>query len=290
MLGFLNNQLFNPIKEEIFFRKKFNRSIFENFLFKGNLNFYRSNIEAKKFYRKPTLNFIMCTKNNFFEPNELYTTNDNKIGKDLSGDMGVIKEILKEGNNNQPQENSIVKVRYKGFLENGEIFDDFFNQNEPYIFAIGEKKVIRGWEIAIKTMKEGEKAKLIISSEYGYKKKGIPPIIPPNAKLFFEIELLEIINKSNNFEKIGNEFTIETPRTPKKIAKEFEKKILKKNELETKKKFEDFFFISLFQSQNGKKAPWWLDPNVTFFLVFFLMTLLFYIVFLAGGIHQGYID
>lgn len=207
----------------------------------------------------------------------------------LTEDKGIIKNILKKGKGIKPQTKSIVKVHYTGKLENGQVFDSSLDRKDPYIFEIDQGKVIKGWEIGIKTMELGEKAKFIINSKYGYKKKGIPPIIPPNAKLFFEIELLEVNNldlKKGTSDILNQEL----PRTPEKIQEEFEKKILQKNTTNKNDKMGNFFFISPFQSQSGEKAPWWLNPSITFILVFAVVFLLFYFVLSVGGIHQGYVE
>lgn len=275
----------------------FDRTIFKNFDVKNfNLDsrnltnkhkffgfFWRQKIRVKYSVRRTYLNGICAVQNS----NDL---SEFRKELDLTGDNGVIKTILKKGNQTTPFEKCSVKVHYKGELENGEVFDSSFERNEPYVFKIGDGNVIRGWEIGIKSMAIGEKSKFIISPNYGYKRKGIPPIIPPNAKLFFEIELLEILNLTDS--AILNSSTIiqDIPRTPISIANEFEKKISKKAKLQKKKAFGNFFFISPFQSQTGEKAPWWLSPNITFLILFILILFLFYIVLAVGGIHQGYVE
>jgi len=210
--------------------------------------------------------------------------------EDLTGDGGVIKEIIKVGNNLTVKNNSIVKVNYEGKLESGVIFDSSFERNEPYMFKIGEGKVIKGWEIGIKSMKVGEKAKFEISSNYGYKKKGIPPIIPPNSKLFFEIELLEMFEQQEIKENLSNKSDNEVSRTPFEISRDYENRLKKKTRENEGKSLEKFFFISPFRSQSGQQAPWWLNPNITFVIVFIFVFILFEIVLSIGGIHQGYIE
>ena len=97
-----------------------------------------------------------------------------------------------------------VKVHYTGshaavgaFRQ--KVFDDSYKRNEPFEFVLGSNQVIKGWEMSLADMKEGEKRKVIIPPELGYGTKGVPtffsdgsPAIPPNATLVFEIELLEI--------------------------------------------------------------------------------------------------
>jgi len=207
---------------------------------------------------------------------------------DLTGDGGVVKTIIEKGKGSDIKEGSFVKVHYKGWLENGDMFDSSFERSEPYSFKIGEGKVIKGWEIGVKSMKVGEKAKFSITSIYGYKKKGIPPIIPPNADLFFEIELLDLSLQPQETEGFYNEKISTAPRTPKEISEDFEKRMREKTE--KKNDFGNFFFISPFRSQTGEKAPWWLNPNITFVLAAGVLLFAFWTVISIGGIHQGYVD
>jgi len=186
------------------------------------------------------------------------------------------------------QEGDMVKVHYKGRLENEFIFDSSYERNEPYSFKIGEGKVIKGWEIGIESMKIGEKAKFFITSSYGYKKKGIPPIIPSNATLFFEIEALDSFGGIETGEGFTGKINSNTPRTAKEISEDFKKRI-KENPTKSLNE-ESFFFISPFRSQTGGKAPWWLNPNITFVLAAIILLLAFSAVLAIGGVHQGYVD
>ena len=72
----------------------------------------------------------------------------------------------------------------------GEIFDQT-NFPDPFVFNVGEGKVIKGWDIGVATMKPGERAVFTIGPEYAYGEKGHPPKIPPNATLIFTIELVQ---------------------------------------------------------------------------------------------------
>lgn len=113
---------------------------------------------------------------------------------DLSGDGGVIKTILKRAKNDAvgPTDNfPLVDVHYEGVLaETGEIFDTTHEDNSIFSFEVGKGSVIKAWDIALKTMKVGEVAKITCKAEYAYGSAGSPPEIPPNATLVFEVELL----------------------------------------------------------------------------------------------------
>ncbi|XP_074308233.1 peptidyl-prolyl cis-trans isomerase FKBP20-1 [Silene latifolia] len=113
---------------------------------------------------------------------------------DLSGDGGVLKSILRRAKDDAvgPTEDlPVVDVHYEGVLaETGEVFDTTHEDNTIFSFEIGKGSVIKAWDIAIRTMKVGEIAKITCKPEYAYGSAGSPPDIPPEATLIFEVELL----------------------------------------------------------------------------------------------------
>lgn len=86
-----------------------------------------------------------------------------------------------------------VKVLYTGTLPDGTVFDSTSNRNnEPFSFTLGQGRVIAGWEQGVTGMKVGGKRRLVIPPKLGYGERGFPPVIPSNATLTFDIELLGI--------------------------------------------------------------------------------------------------
>lgn len=97
------------------------------------------------------------------------------------------------GTGAEAKSGSAVSVHYVGKLENGKVFDSSRERGQPFTFIIGQGKVIRGWEQGVVGMRVGGTRKLVIPPHLGYGEAGSPPNIPGNATLFFEIELLHVV-------------------------------------------------------------------------------------------------
>ena len=132
---------------------------------------------------------------------EEFAANQQKLVDDLKAEMqstpsGLYYKITKATNGAAPQRGDEVAVHYAGKLVDGSEFDSSFKRNQPIDIPIGVGQVIKGWDEGIMLLKEGETATLLIPSELGYGSAGAGGVIPPNAWLIFDVELVKV--KSNS--------------------------------------------------------------------------------------------
>ncbi|MCL4361434.1 FKBP-type peptidyl-prolyl cis-trans isomerase [Candidatus Dependentiae bacterium] len=137
-----------------------------------------------------------CESNSVEKNNKIVKQEGNGKMLRVKTDSGLEYEVLQEGTGDFPKKGKPVTVHYTGWLDNkgepGKKFDSSIDRGEPFTFTIGVGHVIRGWDEGVMSMKVGEKRRLIIPSNLGYGARGAGGIIPPNATLIFDVELLKV--------------------------------------------------------------------------------------------------
>lgn len=128
------------------------------------------------------------------ENNEQATTTEEQIVNNNNFEIqGMKVEILKEGAGEAAKSGDTVTVNYVGAFEDGKKFDSSIDRGIPFSFTLGAGTIIKGWDLGVAGMKVGEKRKLTIPSSLAYGEAGAGDgLIPPNATLVFEIDLLSI--------------------------------------------------------------------------------------------------
>jgi FKBP-type peptidyl-prolyl cis-trans isomerase len=105
---------------------------------------------------------------------------------------GLRYKILQKGNGKQATKGAKVSVHYKGQLLDGTVFDSSYKRKQPLDFNVGVGQVISGWDEGIQLLQVGSKARLVIPSNLGYGERGAGGVIPPNATLIFDVELMDV--------------------------------------------------------------------------------------------------
>ncbi|MDP5158611.1 MAG: peptidylprolyl isomerase [Flaviramulus sp.] len=110
----------------------------------------------------------------------------------MKTESGLRYQIIQEGNGVKAEKGKTVSVHYKGQLSDGTVFDSSYKRNEPIDFPLGMGQVISGWDEGIQLLKVGDKARFVIPSHLGYGSRGAGGVIPPNATLIFDVELMGV--------------------------------------------------------------------------------------------------
>lgn len=163
--------------------------------------------------------------------------NDNQIEFEQTKE-GLYYTIERVGSGRKPQRGDYVKVHFRGTMLNGRQFDAS-KPNDPFVFQLGYRQVISGWDLGIALLNEGSKGTLYIPPQLAYGTVGVGNTIPPNAPLIFEIELLSIL----------------TPEEYDRHMIELEKKERHEYEKQKKKQFrEDLQIIEAYAKKHKMRA------------------------------------
>ncbi|HGY54894.1 MAG TPA: FKBP-type peptidyl-prolyl cis-trans isomerase [Caldithrix abyssi] len=145
-----------------------------------------------------TISFLACQKeekaqNQQAPQKESARLQEITIPQDvITNESGLQYIVVEEGNGAQAEKGQEVSVHYAGFLMSGKKFDSSYDRNEPIVFHVGMGEMIPGFDEGVAAMKLGEKRRLFIPAGLAYGEAGIPGVIPPNATLVFDVELVSI--------------------------------------------------------------------------------------------------
>ncbi len=224
--------------------------------------------------------------------------------KSLTKDGEVSKELLRK---------SALPSAAAKFIEAGDILaieyvgrvvgqDQPFAQGSKTKFVHKDGTMIKGWDVAVGSMKIGERARFLIGSNYGYGDKGIPGVIPPNSDLEFEITVLGWLGnqmKPETLFKSDLELDPFLATTPEQIQAEYNQKLQEKRDDDRYKGniFQIYFRriknmsvgfagSGFFRSTTGEAAPWYLNPLITFPSMAAIVIAAFVAVFYLGGVRE----
>lgn len=107
-------------------------------------------------------------------------------------ESGLRYKMIQKGNGKKAEKGRTVSVHYTGSLENGMVFDSSYKRKQPIEFPLGKGHVIEGWDEGIALLQVGDKARFVIPSHLGYGSRGAGGVIPPDATLIFDVELMDV--------------------------------------------------------------------------------------------------
>jgi len=210
---------------------------------------------------------------------------------------GISKTTTVEGTGRVVRAGDSVVVKYFCSADGSEVS---FSRSDRQRIVVGDGTMIRGWDAAIRTMREGERASIHISNPgFAYGAAGVPPFVPPNAVIEIDLEVLNLdenvglaaSGSESALDNMGMDGPVSRPRTPGAIAAAYEQRMKDKEMYEPEERegifgFIDWikgsYFFGLFEGETGQEAPWYLKPSITFPIAFLVVGAAF-AVSLAGG-------
>mmetsp|Transcript_4791 Transcript_4791/g.6225 ORF Transcript_4791/g.6225 Transcript_4791/m.6225 type:complete len:278 (+) Transcript_4791:117-950(+) len=218
-----------------------------------------------------------------------------RVGSSLSSSgavelpEGLTKTIAKQGNGFPVNLGDIATVRYSCYLPGGVPFAKSSKEK----MVIGDGTMIDGWEKSIRSMRVGERSIIRVEEpSLAYGSAGVPPLVPPNAVIEMDVEILDAQAPTANID-FDNLALDSTPTTAADIARAFEVRQagrVGEVKLEGLEAFIDkirtSYFYGLFEGETGQQAPWFLRPSITFPLAFAVVGFTFYFSLANGAISE----
>lgn len=215
---------------------------------------------------------------------------------------GITKTTTVEGTGRAVRAGDIVVVKYFCSAAGSDVA---FARSDRQRIVAGDGSMIRGWDAAIRTMREGERASIHISDpQFAYGAEGVPPFVPANAAIEIDLEVMDVEENvglaatgsdASGLDSMGMDGPVIRPRTPGAIAAAYEQKMKEKaiNAPEEKEGIEGFvdwiknsYFFGLFEGETGQEAPWYLKPSITFPIAFLVVGAAFWASLAGGAISE----
>mmetsp|Transcript_34789 Transcript_34789/g.33107 ORF Transcript_34789/g.33107 Transcript_34789/m.33107 type:complete len:293 (+) Transcript_34789:146-1024(+) len=216
---------------------------------------------------------------------------------ELASDKGVIKEIISFGQGRKIETGDILAIEYSAYVKGSK--SPFAKGNREQ-FIVKDGSLIKGWDIAIESMRIGEVAKVKINNSYAYGAKGVSPVIPAGADLEIEMKVLAWLGNQLRPESLFSKDLDIDPfiaSTPEAIQADYEDMQSQKSDKydggivqiyirRIKNISLGFGGSNFFASQSGEKAPWYLNPNVTFPTMIAIVMAAFIVTFTNGSVKE----
>eukprot|EP00586_Coscinodiscus_wailesii_P012708 CAMPEP_0172517122 /NCGR_PEP_ID=MMETSP1066-20121228/281953_1 /TAXON_ID=671091 /ORGANISM="Coscinodiscus wailesii, Strain CCMP2513" /LENGTH=273 /DNA_ID=CAMNT_0013298927 /DNA_START=109 /DNA_END=930 /DNA_ORIENTATION=+ len=206
---------------------------------------------------------------------------------------GITKTVKKTGNGPPLRVGDVATVKYSCYLPEKDNSPPFAKSPGQQV-VVGDGLMIDGWELTLPTMRGGERAVISVSdAKFGYGAAGVPPIIPSNAVIEMDVEILNV-EAGVDLGTIASADPLK-PRTPQSIAAAYNtrRELAAMEEADQKEglewlvaKIQSSYFFGFFEGETGQQAPWYLRPSITFPLAFAVVGLAFYVQFSMGGITE----
>jgi hypothetical protein len=202
---------------------------------------------------------------------------------------GLIKTVTKPGKGPPLKLGDVASVKYSCYLPD----EAPFARSEFQKVSVGDGSMIDGWEKAIKSMNVGERAVVRITNpDLGYGEAGVPPLIPPNAEIELDLEILDAQPPLDaiDFDTLAMSKDM-TPRTAGSIAAAYEERQMNREQEKEGlegfiEKVRNFYFFGFFEGETGQQAPWFLRPSITFPIAFLIVGATFYVSYIGGAITE----
>ncbi len=216
--------------------------------------------------------------------------------------MGISKATTVAGTGRAVRAGDVVIVKYFCTASGS---DAAFARSDRQRVVVGDGAMIRGWDAALRSMREGERATINISDPaLAYGASGVPPFVPPNAQIQIDVEVIMVEENVDGGGLSGSDASgldamldgpVSRPRTPGAIAAAYEQRMREKaiNAPAEKEgvdywidKIKGSYFFGLFEGETGQATPWYLTPSITFPIAFLVVGAAFWASLAGGAISE----